>query len=187
MLVSVCPNLDESSDSREARLEFGEKMASQLKLTKDGSKVLWPQPADVSYPCLYSPYNIDGSPCKRTRRTRKTYVPQISVRNATLKLDIVQWSSRKKTLQLVIWTMAAIIPDFDSGIGTFVLCAHTIKSENLKSVFRYRRYFCSRCPIRYDYRCYQQPHIQVCLFCNTHKFCIDEHLVSFSWSIFLVG
>lgn len=31
---------------REAKIELGEKVASQLKLTKDGSKVLWPQPTD---------------------------------------------------------------------------------------------------------------------------------------------
>ena len=31
---------------REASREFGEKVASRLKLTKDGSKVLWPQPLD---------------------------------------------------------------------------------------------------------------------------------------------
>lgn len=31
---------------REARIEFGDAVASRLKLTKDGTKVLWPQPAD---------------------------------------------------------------------------------------------------------------------------------------------
>ena len=31
---------------REARVELGDKVASQLKLTKDGSLVLWPQPTD---------------------------------------------------------------------------------------------------------------------------------------------
>lgn len=42
------------TESREARIELGEKVASQLKLTRDGSKVLWPQPTDselsIHYP-----------------------------------------------------------------------------------------------------------------------------------------
>ncbi|KAG7092077.1 hypothetical protein E1B28_008456 [Marasmius oreades] len=67
-------------DPEEAKLEFGEAVASRLKLTKDGTKVLWPQPTD-------SPYD-----------------PQ-------------NWSDRRKTLQLLIITLAAIVPDFDSGIG----------------------------------------------------------------------
>ncbi|KAI0039708.1 MFS general substrate transporter, partial [Auriscalpium vulgare] len=33
-------------DPEEARLEFGEKVAARLKLTEDGTKVLWPQPTD---------------------------------------------------------------------------------------------------------------------------------------------
>lgn len=31
---------------REAKIEFGEEIASKLKLTADGTKVLWPQPTD---------------------------------------------------------------------------------------------------------------------------------------------
>src|ERR1700683_5094598 len=31
---------------REAKIEFGETVASKLKLTSDGTKVLWPQPTD---------------------------------------------------------------------------------------------------------------------------------------------
>jgi len=31
---------------REARVELGEEVAARLKLTKDGTKVLWPQPTD---------------------------------------------------------------------------------------------------------------------------------------------
>jgi len=64
----------------EARIEFGEAVASRLKLSKDGTKVLWPQPTD-------SPYD-----------------PQ-------------NWSTRRKNLHLFIITLAAIVPDFDSGIG----------------------------------------------------------------------
>ena len=32
--------------TREARIEFGERVASRLKLSSDGKKVLWPQPRD---------------------------------------------------------------------------------------------------------------------------------------------
>ena len=31
---------------REAKVEFGEAIAARLKLSKDGTKVLWPQPTD---------------------------------------------------------------------------------------------------------------------------------------------
>ncbi|KIK58511.1 hypothetical protein GYMLUDRAFT_45153 [Collybiopsis luxurians FD-317 M1] len=67
-------------DPKEARIEFGEAIASRLKLSKDGAKVLWPQPTD-------SPHD-----------------PQ-------------NWSTRKKNLHLLIITLAAIVPDFDSAIG----------------------------------------------------------------------
>ncbi|KAF7348494.1 MFS general substrate transporter [Mycena venus] len=67
-------------DPEEAKLEFGEDVASRLKLSSDGTKVLWPQPTD-------SPDD-----------------PQ-------------NWSDRRKSLLLVIVTLAAIVPDFDSGIG----------------------------------------------------------------------
>ncbi|KAF5392824.1 hypothetical protein D9757_000896 [Collybiopsis confluens] len=67
-------------DPNEARIEFGDEVASRLKLSRDGTKVLWPQPRD-------SPYD-----------------PQ-------------NWSSRRKHLHLLIITLAAIVPDFDSGIG----------------------------------------------------------------------
>lgn len=65
---------------REVKIVLGESVASRLKLTKDGSKVLWPQPTD-------SPDD-----------------PQ-------------NWSDGRKTIQLVIITLAAIVPDFDNGIG----------------------------------------------------------------------
>ncbi|KAH8102249.1 MFS general substrate transporter [Cristinia sonorae] len=67
-------------DPEEAKLEFGEEIASKLKLTKDGKTVLWPQPADD---------------------------PE----------DPQNWSDNRKHLQLFIITLAAIVPDFDSGIG----------------------------------------------------------------------
>ncbi|PFH48085.1 hypothetical protein AMATHDRAFT_66240 [Amanita thiersii Skay4041] len=67
-------------DPQEAKVELGDSVAARLKLTKDGTKVLWPQPTD-------SPND-----------------PQ-------------NWSSRRKALQLLIVTLAAIVPDFDSGIG----------------------------------------------------------------------
>ncbi|KAJ7723411.1 major facilitator superfamily domain-containing protein [Mycena metata] len=67
-------------DPEEAKVEFGEAVASRLKLSRDGTKVLWPQPTD-------SPED-----------------PQ-------------NWSDRRKSLLLIIITLAAIVPDFDSGIG----------------------------------------------------------------------
>ncbi|KAF7798264.1 hypothetical protein EIP86_009481 [Pleurotus ostreatoroseus] len=33
-------------DPREAQVEFGEEVAQRLKLSQDGTKVLWPQPLD---------------------------------------------------------------------------------------------------------------------------------------------
>ncbi|KAJ9116768.1 hypothetical protein QFC24_006659 [Naganishia onofrii] len=33
-------------DPEEAKIEYGEEIASKLKLTKDGKYVLWPQPSD---------------------------------------------------------------------------------------------------------------------------------------------
>ncbi|KAJ6453745.1 MFS general substrate transporter [Mycena sanguinolenta] len=67
-------------DPAEAKIEFGETVASRLKLSRDGTKVLWPQPTD-------SPDD-----------------PQ-------------NWSDRRKLTLLIIITLAAIVPDFDSGIG----------------------------------------------------------------------
>lgn len=66
---------------REARIELGDAVASRLKLSRDGTKVLWPQPTD-------SPKD-----------------PQ-------------NWSDREKAIHLIVITLAAIVPDFDSGIGT---------------------------------------------------------------------
>ncbi|KAG6899942.1 hypothetical protein C0993_005064 [Termitomyces sp. T159_Od127] len=73
-------------DPQEAKIELGESVASQLKLNKDGTKVLWPQPTD-------SPDD-----------------PQ-------------NWSDWRKTVQLIIITLAAIVPDFDSGIGIAAIFA----------------------------------------------------------------
>ncbi|PBK81160.1 MFS general substrate transporter [Armillaria gallica] len=67
-------------DPAEAKAEFGEIFASKLKLSRDGTKVLWPQPTD-------SPRD-----------------PQ-------------NWTDTRKSIHLFIVTLAAIVPDFDSGIG----------------------------------------------------------------------
>ncbi|KAF9026145.1 MFS general substrate transporter [Hymenopellis radicata] len=67
-------------DPQEAKIEFGEAVASRLKLSRDGQKVLWPQPTDS----LRDPQN---------------------------------WSDTKKNFHLFVMTLAAIVPDFDSGIG----------------------------------------------------------------------
>ncbi|CDO73900.1 hypothetical protein BN946_scf185016.g57 [Trametes cinnabarina] len=67
-------------DPEEAKIEFGEAVAKKLKLSKDGTKVLWPQPTDD---------------------------PE----------DPQNWTDFRKNLQLFLVTLAAIVPDFDSGIG----------------------------------------------------------------------
>lgn len=67
-------------DPEEAKIEFGEEVAKRLKLSKDGTIVLWPQPTDD---------------------------PE----------DPQNWSDTRKNFQLFIITLAAIVPDFDSGIG----------------------------------------------------------------------
>lgn len=46
---SRCPRLQLNYrfyNTREAQIELGEEIASKLKLTKDGTKILWPQPTD---------------------------------------------------------------------------------------------------------------------------------------------
>ncbi|KII84674.1 hypothetical protein PLICRDRAFT_357399 [Plicaturopsis crispa FD-325 SS-3] len=73
-------------DPEEAKIEFGSEVASRLKLTKDGTKVLWPQPTDD---------------------------PE----------DPQNWSSRRKAVQLVVITLAAIVPDFVSGTGIATIFA----------------------------------------------------------------
>ncbi|KAG5728155.1 hypothetical protein E4T56_gene19324 [Termitomyces sp. T112] len=73
-------------DPGEAKIEFGEAVASRLKLSPDGTKVLWPQPHDSD-------------------------------------LDPQNWSDRRKNLLLFIVTLAAIVPDFDSGIGIAAIFA----------------------------------------------------------------
>lgn len=73
-------------DPEEARIEFGDVLASKLKTTKDGKTILWPQPYDT---------------------------PE----------DPQNWSSRRKALQLFVVTLAAVVPDFDSGIGIASLFA----------------------------------------------------------------
>ncbi|THH09580.1 hypothetical protein EW145_g1919 [Phellinidium pouzarii] len=67
-------------DPEEARIEFGEAIASRLKLSRDGTKVLWPQPSD------------DPN-------------------------DPQNWSNSRKMLHLIVITLAAVVPDFDSGVG----------------------------------------------------------------------
>ncbi|KAI0793044.1 MFS general substrate transporter [Irpex lacteus] len=68
-------------DPVEARTEFGDVVASALKLSRDGTRVLWPQPSDD---------------------------PK----------DPQNWSDFRKGVQLVIITLAAIVPDFDAALGT---------------------------------------------------------------------
>ena len=42
-------------------------------------------------------------------------------------MPCIQWSSRRKTVQLIVITLATAVPDFDSGIGqksSPALCEH---------------------------------------------------------------
>ncbi|KAI0711555.1 MFS general substrate transporter [Earliella scabrosa] len=75
-------------DPKSAPSEFGDELAKRLKLTPDGTKILWPQPTD----------DPDD--------------PQNWARNL-----VIQWTNKRKSLQLLIVTLATIIPDFDSSIG----------------------------------------------------------------------
>ncbi|KAG6864578.1 hypothetical protein C0991_008512 [Blastosporella zonata] len=74
----------------EAKIEFGEAFASRLKLSPDGTKILWPQPHDS-------------------------------------ELDPQNWSAARKSLLLIIVTLAAIVPDFDAGIGK--KCVRVLSSK----------------------------------------------------------
>ena len=38
--------LNHLGDNSEARIEFGDEIASHLKLSPDGKTILWPQPTD---------------------------------------------------------------------------------------------------------------------------------------------
>ncbi|KAJ3516042.1 hypothetical protein NLJ89_g1381 [Agrocybe chaxingu] len=73
-------------DPEEAKIELGDAIASRLKLTPDGTKVLWPQPTDSDK-------------------------------------DPQNWSDRRKNFQLLIMTLASVVPDFDSGIGIAAIFA----------------------------------------------------------------
>ncbi|KAI0826479.1 MFS general substrate transporter [Irpex lacteus] len=84
-------------DPAEAKIEFGEEIAEKLKLTEDGSIVLWPQPRDD---------------------------PE----------DPQNWSDFRKNIQLLIVTLAAIIPDFDSGIGIADIFALSVQYNTTTGV-----------------------------------------------------
>lgn len=58
-----------------------------------------------------------------TQKTRRTYVPSGGIWGWSLTLKLLpQWTDRRKWLHLIIITLAAIVPDFDSGIGEPVNC-----------------------------------------------------------------
>ncbi|KAG6379850.1 MFS general substrate transporter [Boletus reticuloceps] len=90
-------------DPQRARVEFGDAVASRLKLSEDGTMVLWPQPCD------------DPN-------------------------DPQNWSDRRKALHLLIITMAAFVPDFDSAIGIklhvlFSACRPSLTTGRSWSIF----------------------------------------------------
>jgi hypothetical protein len=53
------------------------------------------------------------------QKTRKTFVYTLKViaDHKILTLVTFQWSEWQKTIQLIIITLAAIVPDFDSAIS----------------------------------------------------------------------
>ena len=107
-LLFVCWCWNELTDAvlvrREAKIEFGEHVASRLKLSADGTKVLWPQPSDDPE----DPQNVRGVPFSPISRP-----PQPDSFIITF-----QWSDFRKGVQLFIITLAAIVPDFQNGVGT---------------------------------------------------------------------
>ncbi len=92
--------LTNHSCNREARIEFGDKVASRLKLSPDGKIVLWPQPSD------------DPEDPQNVRLCLESITDYSDV-----DLITFQWSEWQKAIQLIIITLAAVVPDFDSGIG----------------------------------------------------------------------
>lgn len=89
---------------REAIAEFGDDVARRLKLSQDGTKVLWPQPTDDPE----DPQNV------------RLHCLTVWIFGALVHCHIMQWSDRHKNFQLFVITLAAIVPDFDSGIGMFI-------------------------------------------------------------------
>ncbi|KAF7358529.1 Efflux pump rdc3 [Mycena venus] len=73
-------------DPKEAEKEFGSDVAALLKLTADGTTILWPQP---------------------------TSNPE----------DPQNWSDGRKSLQLLIITLASAVPDFVGSIGVAAIFA----------------------------------------------------------------
>ena len=116
--------------TREAKIELGEAVAARLKLSEDGTKVLWPQPTDSA-------------------------------------LDPQNWSMRRKNLQLFIITLAAIVPDFDAGIGERKESVPfgPILNLLLLWVTRYCSHLCVGDTVRYDAWSHQQSDLKACNEC----------------------
>ena len=74
---------------REARIEFGEAVAKKLKLSADGTKVLWPQPTDDPE----DPQNVSVHSYDNTRRTLDTFGSgRISARISSFSLLLLRLS-----------------------------------------------------------------------------------------------
>ena len=69
LLLLLCMYMLERVFS-EARVEFGEKVAARLKLSRDGTKVLWPQPSDDPE----DPQNVRMTPKFCTLPTLKSFL-----------------------------------------------------------------------------------------------------------------
>ena len=133
----------------EAKIELGAAVAARLKLSEDGTKVLWPQPTD--------------SP-----------------------LDPQNWSMRRRNLQLFIITLAAVVPDFDSGIGKRRDSVLRIKPTRVLRIIRYCIHLCVGDAVQYDTWNHQQFDLKACDE-SLYAYAMTIYLQSFSWSIFLLG
>lgn len=64
-----------------------------------------------------------GRSRQTTQKTRRTCAISVDTGAYALILDwLPQWTDRRKWLHLIIITLAAIVPDFDSGIGESANC-----------------------------------------------------------------
>ncbi len=69
---------------REAKIEFGEKVAKTLKLSPDGTKVLWPQPTDDPE----DPQNVSSNPGVRLEYLAEYYISgRTSARTSSFSLS----------------------------------------------------------------------------------------------------
>ena len=98
-----------------------------------------------------------------------------------------QWSDRSKGFQLFIIVLAAIVPDFDSGIGLKYLLSH---SECVISCMLYRDCICFRfgqaVPDFVSWNHQFDFKVRKKVF-TTFIYILEWYSLTGSWSIFLIG